>query len=98
MATIKLENTNIELQILTTQGISELMKESNFFTYEVVWALDQFKYCDWGDLCEEDKILNDQDLKEQQGHVIGRYYTTKGDIYIETKDYKNVIIMFVEER
>ena len=50
-------------------------------------AIDRFKAGDWGELCTEDKDANDADLKARDGHVLGKYHTPDGDIYINLEFY-----------
>ena len=45
-------------------------------------AIERFRNGDWGELCQEDKDANDSDLANRDGHVLGRYKTPSGDIYI----------------
>lgn len=42
----------------------------------------RFSSGDWGEICEEDKEYNNKDLAARAGHVLARYHTPTGDIYI----------------
>lgn len=65
-------------------------------------AIKRFNAGDWGELVQDDKDANDQDLKNRDGHVLGKYHTPAGDIYInlefhdeEKTDY--ACLMFCNE-
>lgn len=45
-------------------------------------AVDRFNRGDWGNLDPEDKEANNDDLRRRDGHVLARYTTPGGDIYI----------------
>lgn len=58
-------------QIVITAGAHEKLNH-----YEVLSALTRHSTGDWGDVCEEDKLSNDQALEE--GLRILSSYQTKG--------------------
>ena len=45
--------------ILATRGVADEMKENPAFAQEVIAAFNRYRKNDWGDLCQEDKDLND---------------------------------------
>ena len=58
----------------------------------------RYKNQDWGNLCEEDKKLNDEAIKTGNGRILAAYETSKGKIYIITEsDISATTILFSEE-
>jgi len=44
---------------------------------------------DWGDICEEDKRFNDEDLK-QGNRLLSAYHTSKGKVWVITEANRSV--------
>lgn len=94
---------------LQTASIAEACKDETTLIY-VLSCLQRFYSGDWGEVCEEDKILNDQELKDGRGHVLARYgklAKLSEDIYIEAMinadhfedtNYNYTMIMYRGER
>lgn len=81
-------------QIVATNGINEEMKMSVEFTEFVLGSLNRYLNCDWGDLCKEDKKLNDSAVKNNDDRIVARYES----IYIITEwDRSVTTILFVDE-
>lgn len=71
--------------IVVTSGIHEAMKESKRFTLEIGVDLQRYSIKDWGNLCEEDKRINDEALKYPDDlYILAAYQTCRGKIYIIT--------------
>lgn len=51
-------------QTVITRGIAARMQEDNEFGLFVMVSLERHKNGDWGNLCDEDKALNDEALKD----------------------------------
>lgn len=90
-----------KIGVLTmTSGINYSMSRSDSFKFAIFEALRKYLKCEWGKLPEEDKILNDEAIKNNNDRILARYETTFGndDIYIIT-DYEriNTMIMLVNE-
>ncbi len=47
---------------------------------DVLAAIQRHSHCDWGELCEEDKILNDLSL-EEEGRLLSNYTDSKGTAF-----------------
>lgn len=62
---------------------SVMNHESPNFGEEVTACLRRHETGDWGDLCEEDKKMNDEDAANGYG-VLSMYITSNGKIYIKT--------------
>ncbi len=80
-----------------TKGVSELINKDKQFSKEVNKCMERFYNRDWGDLCKEDKKLNDNAdiLKER---IVARYNIKPKAIYIITEwDKSATTILFPEE-
>ena len=85
-------------QVLQTSGIySKLTKEMDFFMY-VNKCLGRYVKCDWGEMCEEDKEMNDLAVKEG-GRILASYENNgMPKIYIITEwDRSATTILFPSE-
>ena len=67
-----------------TRGINEKMASDLDFSKSMINSMKRFNSRDWGDLCEEDKAMNDYAMKHQQGRIVARYnhINEVDDIYI----------------
>ena len=68
----------------------------------ILKAIMRFNAKDWGNIPDEDKRANNIDLEQREGHVLGRYETPEGDIYIDMHFGHNgaedqAVIMFCNE-
>lgn len=71
--------------LVVTNGIHEAMKESKRFTLEIGVDLQRYSVKDWGILCEEDKQINDEALKNPEDlYILAAYQTCKGKVHIIT--------------
>ena len=72
-------------QIVATAAIDERIKaDDQFFTF-VMRCIARHAVCDWGDMCEEDKALNDQALIPGQEERLHSSYTYSGEDGAQTK-------------
>lgn len=72
----------MSFQTFITRQLNEDVANNEDMAKAVYEALERFTAGDWGNLCQEDKDANDADLEARDGHVLARYETPKGDIYI----------------
>ena len=72
----------MSFQTFITRQLNEDVANDEAMAKAVYAALERFTAGDWGNLCQEDKDANDADLEARDGHVLARYETPKGDIYI----------------
>lgn len=80
--------------ILFTRGINEEVRRDNDFAAFVTESFKRYVKCDWGDLCKEDKTLNDSAVKNNDDRIVARY----NDIYIITEyDRSATTILFTHE-
>ena len=56
-----------------TKGINVKIANDRDFGKFVLNSMGRFNKLDWGELCKEDKALNDWALKHQQGRIVARY-------------------------
>ena len=89
-------------QVVMTCRIAELIKDPRA-AMQVLEALHRYKAEDWGDLPEEDKELNRDNLEWERngqttGDIMGAYATDGGKIWIVTEwDRSVTTIMLPEE-
>jgi hypothetical protein len=85
-------------QIVQTSGVYEkISKDINFFLY-VNECLNRYIKCDWGEMCDEDKEMNDLAV-ETEGRILASYESKDmPKIYIITEwDRSVTTILFPSE-
>lgn len=83
--------------IYMTNGICNAALNNKAFFNEVLSALGRYTNKDWGDLCEEDKQINEDALLHGD-RILARYETSKGPIYIITEwDRSKTTVLFIDE-
>ena len=59
--------------------------------------MNRYFNCDWGELCEDDQVLNDYAIENDE-RILGKYFTSKDPIYIITEwDRSATTILFCNE-
>lgn len=71
-------------RIIATRGVADEMENNPAFAREVDAAFSRYQIKDWGDLCQEDKDLNDQAI-EADDRILAAYNTSIGTIWIITE-------------
>ena len=86
-------------QCVCTRGVNESMKADEYFRRFVNRSFLRHQTGDWGDLCDEDKELNDLAVKNGDDRILSRYaYNTEMVIYIITEwDRSYTTILFTDE-
>ena len=81
-----------------TQGIANILGDGKICE-ELLDAFGRYTKCDWGDIPEEDKALNDEAVRVGDGRTLAAYNTSKGEIWIITDfgDEGNVTTMLLPE-
>ena len=81
-----------------TQGIANILGDGKICE-ELLDAFGRYTKCDWGDIPEEDKALNDEAALVGDGRTLAAYNTSKGEIWIITDfgDEGNVTTMLLPE-
>lgn len=90
----------IERQFYMTAFLNEKVAKSEAMAQAVTEAVTRFNNGDWGKVCQEDKELNNEDLRTRCGRVLARYESPEGDLYISMyfhSDQDTATIMFVDE-
>ena len=79
-----------------TQGIANILGDGKICE-ELLDAFGRYIKCDWGDIPEEDKALNDEAVRADDGRTLAAYNTSKGEIWIITDfgDEGNVTTMLL---
>lgn len=81
-------------QVVMTRGIAEEVRKNNDFSLFVTESM--LRYCkqDWGDICEEDKKMNDLAVKNNDDRIVARY----NNVYIITEyDRSYTTILYTHE-
>ena len=86
-------------QIVFTQGVDAMVQEDDKFADFVGRSFTRHCNCDWGDLCEEDKAMNESALKNGDDRLFSKYNYEDGvSIYIITEwDGSATTVLFPDE-
>ncbi len=84
--------------LVQTRGIATACKNDKPFSVEINKAFRKYVKGDWGDICEEDKAMNDSAVKNEDDRIFASYSTCKGDVFIITEwDRSYTTILFANE-
>ena len=84
--------------ILVTKGINQRVMKDAAFSSFIMTAFSRYMVRDWGDLCEEDKAMNDRAVKNGDDKILARYNYGSESIYIITESDRSVTtILFIDE-
>ena len=86
--------------IVMTEGIREIIESG--YQDEIQECLERHESGDWGDLCEEDRQLNDDSLEAERNgdwadSLFSAYDTGFGRIYIITECDRSVTTVLLAE-
>lgn len=85
-------------KVMVTNGVDSLMKKSERFGQFVSKSFIRHCNGDWGNLCKEDKEMNESALKNGDDRLFSRYENGEWCIYIITEwDRSVTTILFPEE-
>ena len=85
-------------KVVMTNGISSKMAESKKFSDEIMNCFKKYMVCDWDDMCNEDKEMNDNALRTGTARVLASYDTSEGKVYIITEQNRSyTTILFANE-
>ena len=85
-------------KVVMTNGISSKMAENEEFSNEIANCFRRYIVCDWGELCDEDKEMNDKALRTGTARVLAAYDTSEGRVYIITEQNRSyTTILFANE-
>lgn len=81
-----------------TSRVNKKIAESEKFAREIKICMEKYITCDWGDLCNEDKEMNDNALINGNDRILAAYDTSEGKVYIITEhDRSATTILFADE-
>lgn len=81
-----------------TRGINDTVADDTSFAKEITLAIAKYRQGDWGDLCGEDKKLNNNAVARNDDRILAAYKTEKGKVYIITEwDRSATTILFANE-
>ena len=86
-------------QLVCTRTINEHLKNETT-KKEIFSAIDKYITCDWGNLCEEDKKMNEYAIENNNDRILAKYHidSINEDIYIITEwDRSYTTVMFCYE-
>lgn len=86
-------------QLLATARVSDRMESDGAFCAFVYRSIEQYISGDWGCLCEDDKQLNDDSLKDE-GRIMAAYIfpETQEEIWVITEwDRSHTTVLFPDE-
>lgn len=84
-------------QVVMTRGIASEIKEDSNYKSEIIKCLNRHHRCDWGDVSEEDALMNNTavEIGEQ---ILSAYQTSKDRIWIITEHDRSVTtVLFPSE-
>ena len=85
-------------QVVMTNGIARAIETNKKFASFVSKSFARHCNGDWGDLCEEDKEMNERALKYGDDRLFSKYVDGNYDIYIITEwDRSVTTILFPDE-
>ena len=85
-------------QIYVTRGVGALIEESDDFRRFIMRSFTRYANRDWGNLCDEDKKMNDNAVECGDDRILARYNNALGDIYIITEWNRSVTtILLIDE-
>lgn len=86
-------------QILVTSGVNQLGLKNKKFENFIGQSLNKHINGDWGDLCDEDKKMNDAAVANGNDRILSKYtFDSNTSIYIITEwDRSATTILFPDE-
>ena len=84
-----------------TRGINDEIARNDKFAKEICDIVKRFAAKDWGILCDDDKQMNEDALRNGNGRVFAAYNTSVKKVYLITDglktEYEATTILFAEE-
>ncbi len=83
---------------VVTRGLADLMDEDEALAKDVCKALYRYTTCDWGDMCEEDKALNDSAVTFGDDRIFAAYVISEEvRVWIITEWDRSVTTLMLPE-
>ena len=88
--------------VLMTPGIKDIMSKGDDEEKIVRRCLERHCQGDWGDLCEDDRVMNDESLEAEKNggwtdSLFSSYDTDIGKIYVITECDRSVTTILLSE-
>lgn len=84
-------------QVVVTRTINNDIADDSKFAKEVHESLARYINCDWGEMSEDDKAMNDEAITSGD-RIFAGYETSKGKIWIITEwDRSATTILYPDE-
>ena len=81
-----------------TRGVGDKMKQDAEFGMAITDYFQRYVNCDWGDLCEEDKEMNEVAVLTGEGRILASCNTKYGKVWIITEwDRSVTTVLFADE-
>lgn len=88
-------------QTVMTRGVADALAENPDFAAFVAASMERYMACDWGEMEESDKALNDSAVKNGDDRILAAYKKKDGKawkIWIITEwDHSATTILFPDE-
>ena len=85
-------------RLVMTRTVNDEIADSEKFAKDITAAIKKYLFCDWGEMCRDDKKMNDNAIKTGEDRIFAAYPTSAGKIYITTEhDRSYTTIMFADE-
>lgn len=85
-------------KVVMTRGIANAIEETKQYYSEILNCFLRYSNGDWGDLCDDDKQMNEDAIRTGDDRILAAYKTSKGKIYIITEwDRSYTTILFADE-
>ncbi len=85
-------------KVIMTSSINSKMVENEKFASEIANCFKRYIVCDWGEMCNDDKEMNDNALRTGTARVLASYNTSEGRVYIITEQNRScTTILFADE-
>ena len=82
--------------LLLSAGVAEAVAGDSAAAAEVCRLIARHARCDWGDLCEEDKALNERALRNG-GRLLSAYATRIGRVWVITEADRSATTVLLPE-
>jgi hypothetical protein len=88
-------------QLVMTQGVAIRARDESGFAVHVIRSLQRYLRCDWGEMDDEDKAMNDSAIGPDEDRVFAAYEHPEhpeNKLYIITeRDRSSTTILFPDE-
>lgn len=85
-------------KLLLTHEINNKIADNKNFCKDVFNAIKRYSIGDWGEMPDDDLLLNDEAVKYSNDRIFAAYNTVRGEIWIITEaDRSYTTILFPHE-